>query len=268
MLRDDYSALAQATAAGAAPVIVELVFAGSLAPDEVARRIAEALPDAPVEVASAFQRATDRFHFASFPAVTPADRVPRVFAFARALAAQVGASEGNPVLEDSLYGAAAIGVADEESFLRICETRRKNLRPFGWPHPRIRTIEAWQHTRGAGSLVAVIDTGYSSHQELPGAIRQLAISLTAGCAALWAARHGGRQALTAEADRRGTTVQAMFVRCATEGLTRPPVWGGARDLGAGVIDAARLLAAELPTGAGANEAVRDEALPPEGVEPT
>ncbi|WP_417605244.1 S8 family peptidase [Primorskyibacter flagellatus] len=76
----------------------------------------------------------------------------------------------------------------------------------------------------------------------------LASSMTAGLAALWVARHGGRLALLDKANAAGTTVQAMWVHCATHGMTKPPEWNGARDLGAGIIDAKRLLDAPLPTG--------------------
>lgn len=473
MLSERYAALCAPTpaqtampgASGDASLIVELVFAAPLPPDEVAARIAVALPGRPVTVDPAFGGETDRFHFATFPGLEARGREPQAFAFARALSEAVGASEANPVLEDSLYGAAALGADETESFISLCETPRVNLRPFGWVHPRLRTPQAWAQTRGKGSLVAVIDTGYSSHQELNGVIRSqgqlnlveggtdardrfstglttnpghgtlvcsviasrgtadasgatggpgaitgaapeadvlpirairsvvsfrqttipvaiahavrsgaaviamalggptrvaateralreavaagvvivcaagncwpsvvfpaayaaqglctavaalrqdltpwpktgrgaqvtlsnfgenvwgaaknraadpdngirasqgttLATSLTAGCAALWVARHGGRAALKAVADARGTTVQAMFVRCAVGGLTPPAVWNGARNLGAGLMDAERLLAAALPAGAGAHEALPDAALPPEGVEPT
>ena len=447
------------------PVTVELVFAEPLAPETLRDRVAAALPGLPVEVASAFGAPLDRYHFVTFPDLPADGQEPLVFAFARALRAETGASDANPVLSDSIYGAAALGPVDEEGFLSLCETPRTNLSPFGWVHPVINTPAAWQATRGEGTRVAVIDTGYSSHQELNGAILQqgqlnlveggtdardrfstgimkhpghgtllcsvvasrgsadaagnvtgpgavtgaapaadilpiraiksvvnfdqrtipaaiahataqgagviamalggptrvssteralrdavaagvvivcaagncwpsvvfpaayaaqglctavaalthtltpwaksgrgpevtlsapgenvwgaaknraddpdtgvkaaqgttLATSLTAGCAALWVARHGGRQALRQKAQAAGTTVQAMFVACATRGLMKPPVWKGATNLGAGVLDAHHLLSAALPTGAGGHEAVADADLPPEGVEPT
>lgn len=96
----------------------------------------------------------------------------------------------------------------------------------------------------------------------------LATSLTAGVAALWCAHHGGRAALKARADAAGTTVQAMWVHCATHGMTPPPVWGGSKVLGAGVLDAERALAAALPHGATGTEALADTALPATGVETT
>lgn len=96
----------------------------------------------------------------------------------------------------------------------------------------------------------------------------LATSLTSGVAALWVAQHGGRAALKARADAAGTTVQSMFVHCLTAGLTKPPVWNGATNLGAGVLDAARALSNPLPAAPTGTEAAAAAALPPAGVAPT
>ncbi|OYX44851.1 MAG: hypothetical protein B7Z02_03265 [Rhodobacterales bacterium 32-67-9] len=448
------------------PVTVELVFAEERTPDAVADQIRAALPGVEVEVDSAFGSPEDRFHFVTFPGIAARGQEPEVFAFARALRRETGATDANPVLADSLYGAAAIGGGfDTEAALFSCETPRENLSPFGWVHPVIRTPQAWTRSRGQGAIVAVIDTGHSSHQELNGIIRSngqlnlveggtdasdrfnagflrhpghgtlvcsvvasrgsangagdvsgpgaitgsapeatvlpirairsvinfsqrtipaaiahavaqgadvitmamggptrvsatekalrdatraglvvtcaagncwpkvvfpaayaanglctavaalthtqtpwpktgrgpevtiaapgehvwgaaknkatdpdngikaaqgttLATSLTAGVAALWVARHGGRAALAQKASAAGTTVQAMFVHCLTHGLTKPPVWNGATDLGAGMLDAERLLGAALPAGPTGTEAVAEAALPAAGVEPT
>lgn len=88
----------------------------------------------------------------------------------------------------------------------------------------------------------------------------LATSMTAGVAALWVARHGGRAALKQIADDRGTTVQAMWVHCATAAMTPPNVWNGAQDLGAGVLNAADALNAALPAATEALQAPREEAV--------
>ncbi len=448
------------------PVIVELVFAEDRSPEAVADQVRALLPGTELVVESAFGQPADRFHFVTFPGIAARGQEPEVFAFARALRRETGASDANPVLTDSLYGAAALGGGfDTEAALFSCETPRENLSPFGWVHPIIRTPQAWGHTRGNGATVAVIDTGHSSHQELNGVIRAngqlnlveggtdasdrfsagflrhpghgtlvcsvvasrggasdtgevsgpgaitgsapeatilpiraiksvinfnqktipaaiahavaqgadvitmamggptrvsatekalrdatraglvitcaagncwpkvvfpaayaanglctavaalthtltpwaksgrgpevtiaapgenvwgaaknkatdpdngikaaqgttLATSLTAGVAALWVARHGGRAALAQKAAATGTTVQAMFVHCLTHGLTKPPVWNGATDLGAGLVDAERALNAALPTGPTGTEAVAEAALPAAGVEPT
>jgi subtilisin family serine protease len=71
----------------------------------------------------------------------------------------------------------------------------------------------------------------------------LAASLTAGVAALWVAAHG-RDALKAAAAQAGTTVQRMFNALIAQTAHRPPGW---RDgLGAGLVNAGRLIAEPLP----------------------
>lgn len=467
MLRDDFAVLQQSDTAldleGRA--VIELVFAAPLSVSEVEAAMRQALPEAEVTVRTAFEGAEDRFFFVEFPRISPRGQESLLFALARSLRPEVGAVEAHPVLPDALYGAAALGATDVESFAALCETDRRDDLPFGWVHNVIKTPAAWALTRGAGSTVAVIDTGHSSHRELQGAIRDagqrnfveggtdatdrfiggwlkhpghgtlvcsvvasrggvtasggtsspgavtgsapeatvlpiraiksvinfsqstipaaishavaqgadvitmamggpsrvaateralrdavaagvvitcaagncwpwvvfpaayapdglctavaaltpdltpwaksgrgravtvaapgenvwgaaknkasdsdngirpaqgttLATSLTAGVAALWVARHGGRAALKARADAAGTTVQAMFIHCLTQGLTKPAVWNGADDLGAGVVDAERTLNAALPVAATGREAVAEASLPTQGVNST
>lgn len=466
MLSAEFDALRGSDGASQHPgLTIELVFAEPLAPNVVRARIVEALPDITAEVEAVFSDESDRFHFVAFPDLDPDGREAQAFQFARSLRTVVEAQEANPILTDSLYGAMAVGAASDESFFSLCETPRVNLSPFGWVHPIIRTPQAWEQTRGAGSTVAVIDTGHSTHQELIGAILQsgqanfveggndasdrfdggflkhpghgtlvcsviasrgdcdaqgntsghgavtgsapeadilpiralrsvinftqrsipesiehaieqgadviamamggatrvasteralrdaveagivvvcaagncwrsvvfpaayapnglctavaalthdltpwaktgsgpevtlsapgenvwgsaknkasdpdhgiraaqgttLATSLTAGVAALWVAHHGGRAALKQAADAANTTVQAMWMHCATSGLTKPPAWGGNANLGAGVLDAEKALSAALPATPTGTEALPDAALPPTGVEPT
>ncbi|MEM7317741.1 MAG: S8 family serine peptidase, partial [Pseudomonadota bacterium] len=385
----------------------------------------------------------DRFFFVEFPEIDPKGQEGQVFSFARALRAALDAAEANPVLPDSLYGAIHVGT---ESLSGFCQTTADSTLPFGWHHPRIKTPLAWQKTRGQGSKVAVIDTGYSDHNELSGTIETngmwnfvegngdardrfsgglltnpghgtlvasvvgsrggadmdgsttspgavtgtaprakvlpiraiksvvdmtqrripaaishtvnqnadvivmalggpsrvsateqalrnaahaglvivcaagncypnvifpaayaemgictavaalqpdkrpwrntgrgpevsfsaygenvwgaaknkesdpnngirssqgttLATSISGGIAALWVAHHGGRATLRQKAQTAGTTVQAMWLHCARHGMSRPPEWAGATDLGAGIIDAQAVLNAPLPTGA-------------------
>lgn len=427
-------------------LVIEFVFADPLAPETLAARLGDALATADITVTPVFEDGPDRYHFVRFSGVTAQGQEAVAFDLARALRPVAEADEVNPVLADSLIGAAAVGGDDAESVFGACSTARDDTLAWGWVHPRIGTLAAWGQTRGAGSTVAVIDTGHSTHQELTGAIRQqgqrnfveggsdasdrfstgilkhpghgtlvcsviasrgtvdqngdvtsgggitgaapeamilpiraiksvinftqvtiapaiahainegadviamalggptrvasteralriavdrglvvvcaagncwprvvfpaayaaqglctavaalnpdvtpwaktgagpevtianfgvnvwgaaknkatdpdhgirpsqgttLATSLTAGAAALWVARHGGRAALRQKAAQAGTTVQAMFVHCLTQGITRPPVWGGADAFGAGLIEVDRLLACPLPTGA-------------------
>jgi len=71
----------------------------------------------------------------------------------------------------------------------------------------------------------------------------LAASLTAGVAALWVAAHG-RDKLKAAAAAAGTTVQRMFNALIAQTAHRPPGWR--EGLGAGLVNAGRLVAEPLP----------------------
>lgn len=72
----------------------------------------------------------------------------------------------------------------------------------------------------------------------------LATSLTAGIAALWVARHGGRAALKAHAAGAGTTVQAIFNQLIRASADKPSGWP--KGMGAGLVNAGGLLALPLP----------------------
>lgn len=453
----DYAALRESDPAGDRdPLSVELVEDRPQAVEQVAARVAAALPGVPLHVEAASDPAADRYFFVDFPRIDPRGQEREIFAFARELRRETGAAEANPVLPDSLYGVAHLAGGDE-SALAGCSTPRRDDLPWGWHHLLIETPAAWRMTQGQGATIAVIDTGWSSHFELadvlarqaernfveggtdardrfssgvmehpghgtlvmsvaasrgtvgpgggtggPGgitgtapaarvmpvrAIRSvvdisqrrigpaidhavasgadvvamalggpmrvaateaalrravnagavvvcaagncwgpvvipaayaplgictavaalqpdrrpwkgtcrgpqvtlsaygeqvwgaaknrpddpdngirpaqgttLATSMTAGVAALWVARHGGRQALLRIARQRGTTVQAMFVHCARHGMSPPPEWGGARDLGAGVLNARMALEAPLPAGTEAVPAPSEQAV--------
>ncbi|MEW9920941.1 S8 family serine peptidase [Marimonas sp. MJW-29] len=448
LAQDSYNSLERGgVPEGRDPLSVELVTAAPTTSEAMRARVAAALPDAAFDVEATFDAEEDRYFFVDFPDIDPHGQEIKVFEFARALRRDTDAQESNPVLPDSLFGAHHVA-GENEGLFSFCETPRDNGRPFGWHHPEIDTIGAWQHTRGDGSVVAVIDTGYSDHAELQGvttstgeinlveggtdahdqfstgllknpghgtlvmsvvasrgtansagqtgapgavtgtapaakvmpirAIRSvidfnqrriataidhavangaaviamalggptrvasteaalrraanagvvivcaagncwpavvfpaayaplgvctavaalqpdrrpwkksgrggqvsfsafgeqvwgaaknkasdpdggirasqgttLATSMTAGVAALWVAKHGGRAALKQIADQRGTTVQAMWISCATRNMQPPAVWNGALDLGAGVLNAHAALEADLP---GATEA--------------
>jgi len=70
-----------------------------------------------------------------------------------------------------------------------------------------------------------------------------AVALTAGVAALWLA-HYGRANLVAAARARGETLQDMFRRIARATARRPIGWDSF-EMGAGIVDARALLAADL-----------------------
>ncbi|MFK7836323.1 MAG: S8 family serine peptidase [Sulfitobacter sp.] len=438
------------------PLSIELVTADATTQVNMQDRVRAVLPNATFEVEAAFDPANDRYFFVDFPDIDPVGQEALIFEFGRALRRDTDVAEANPVLRDSLFGAHHVA-GGNESLFSFCETPRDDSLPFGWHHPRIDTLGAWKHTKGAGSTVAVIDTGYSDHAELrgvtttqgevnlveggtdandrfstgilkhpghgtlvmsvvasrgaanaqgktgmPGAITgtapeakvmpirairsvidmnqrrigaaidhavahgadvismalggptrvasteaalrraanagvvitcaagncwpsvvfpaayaslgictaiaalqpdrrpwdksgrggqvtfsafgeqvwgaaknrandpvggirssqgtTLATSMTAGVAALWVAKHGGRAALKQIADQRGTTVQAMWVRCVTAGMQRPAEWNGATDLGAGILNAKNALDAVLPGAAEAPQALEADAV--------
>lgn len=89
----------------------------------------------------------------------------------------------------------------------------------------------------------------------PGQGTSFAVALTAGCAALWLARHGV-PAVRAEATKRGTTVHELF-RSAVKKTVRKPAGWPSNSLGAGIVDALALLKlslAAIPAVAPASEA--------------
>lgn len=75
-----------------------------------------------------------------------------------------------------------------------------------------------------------------------------AVALTAGVAALWLAHHG-RADLLAAARASGETLQLMFRRLLRATARRPAGWDTS-ELGAGIVDARALLAADLDLGRG------------------
>jgi hypothetical protein len=89
----------------------------------------------------------------------------------------------------------------------------------------------------------------------PGQGTSFAVAITAGCAALWLARHT-RQKVRAEASRRGVSVQALF-RAALRQTAHAPAGWPYGELGAGIVDAEKLLDLAL-------DAIAIPGLPPPG----
>jgi serine protease len=77
----------------------------------------------------------------------------------------------------------------------------------------------------------------------PGQGTSFAVAITAGCAALWLARHS-RAAVRAEAARRGMNVQDLF-RSAVRKTARKPANWPTRSMGPGIVNAERLLGLSL-----------------------
>ena len=70
-----------------------------------------------------------------------------------------------------------------------------------------------------------------------------AVAITAGCAALWLARHS-KQAVRAKANMRGVSVLELFRAALRQTATAPPDWDLA-ELGTGIVDADKLLGLAL-----------------------
>ena len=148
-------------------LVLELVFDTLWRAPDVQTMLDQAVDGASPRVEAVFATEGDRFFFVTFPEGLSDGQEPAAFAFARALKAEIGASDVNVLLNDSIYGALDID-AEVESAVFSCSTPKDMTLPFGWVHPKINTPAAWQKSRGAGVTVAVIDTGFSSHSELSG----------------------------------------------------------------------------------------------------
>lgn len=82
-----------------------------------------------------------------------------------------------------------------------------------------------------------------------------AVAITAGCAALWLARHG-RAAVRAEANKRSVSVQDLF-RSALKATARKPAGWPTKSMGSGVVNAEKLLGlalADIPAPVGSGNA--------------
>ncbi|WP_165816007.1 S8 family serine peptidase [Kumtagia ephedrae] len=77
----------------------------------------------------------------------------------------------------------------------------------------------------------------------PGQGTSFAVAIAAGCAALWLSRHSP-DAVQAEAEKRGVSVQELF-RAAIKATARRPENWPSQSLGAGVVDAEQLLGLPL-----------------------
>jgi serine protease len=132
---------------------------------------------------------------------------------------------------------------------------------------------AWQGTcHGPDvTIAAPAENVYRAHVELKsGAVvgdvgqgqgTSFATALIAGVAACWLAHHGRANVITA-AHARGETVQALFHRLLAATARRPEGWDSS-GMGAGVVDAHRLLVADFDVGRERETAAALGAAPPE-----
>lgn len=121
---------------------------------------------------------------------------------------------------------------------------------------------------GAVAIAAPAENVYRARVSAPGAPgtefgqgqgTSFAVALVAGVAALWLAHHG-RAEVIAAARAGGETVQDLFRRLLRATARRPDGWDGL-DMGAGVVDAAALLGADLRLGRDRREAPALSAQP-------
>lgn len=149
-----------------AQLVVEIVFSTPLVAGAVGDRVAQVLPETPLEVAPALDvEGPDRFHFVRFPEFRAKGAEPECFAFARQLKTDLEADEVLPMFMESIYGASVV-TDDLQAMSGLCSTGSNNTLPHGWVHPMIDSVTAWAETQGTGTKVAVIDTGWSDHDEL------------------------------------------------------------------------------------------------------
>jgi serine protease len=92
-------------------------------------------------------------------------------------------------------------------------------------------------------LRATVHTDAEGRDYGQGQGTSFAVALTAGVAALWLAHHG-RANLVGAARARGETLQEMFLRLLRATARRPDEWDSF-EMGAGVVDAQALLAADF-----------------------
>jgi serine protease len=93
------------------------------------------------------------------------------FEVARHLRVELKASSARPVLVDSLIGAVAAAppaFVPEAMLGSFCESNDTGPEARGWAPVAMGVREAWTKTRGENVIIASIDTGLSSHDEVRG----------------------------------------------------------------------------------------------------
>lgn len=149
---------------------LELVYAEPRSQDTVQALVADVFGESlPVE--AVFDPNLDHHFFLTLVGRLRMDQEEAVFALARETRLALQADEINPILLGGLY-LNRFGVAPGR-LSGLCSTPELALSPTGWPHRMVGTKGGWtaqNAPQGRGGIVAVIDTGHSSHDELAGAI--------------------------------------------------------------------------------------------------
>lgn len=149
-------------------LVIELVFDDARRETTLRKEIAQKLQGT-YRVEAVFDSDSDYHFFLTLVGVpTRDDLADQIFERARQIRRDLDAAEANPLMIDSLYGAAAVvpGLA----LSGLCDTGEDASRGHGWAHAVIGTEAGWASNRGQGVKIAVIDTGVSDHDELQGVI--------------------------------------------------------------------------------------------------
>ncbi|MDB6183026.1 S8 family peptidase [Paracoccus fistulariae] len=149
---------------------LELVYAEPRSEDTVQALVTEVLGEG-LPVAAVFDPQSDHHFFLTLVGLLRMSEEEAVFALAREYRPVLQADEINPALIGGLYFQRA-GVAPG-LLANLCSTPEVPLSPTGWPHQMVGTKGGWntqKAPKGRGGIVAVIDTGHSSHDELTGSI--------------------------------------------------------------------------------------------------
>lgn len=145
-------------------LVIELVFETPRPEAELRQQVALRL-QGDYQVEAVFDPATDHHFFLTLLGVPTDDGLAdQIFFRAREIRHALDAAEANPIMIDSLYGAAA--VAPSLAPAGLCATEVNDRLPTGWVHGIIKTEAGWRSNRGKGVKVAIIDTGVSDHDEL------------------------------------------------------------------------------------------------------
>lgn len=145
-------------------LVIELVYADPRSEQDVRNLVADRLTGEYL-VEAVFDPALDHHFFLTLVGTpTRDDLADQIFQRARAIRKQLDADEANPLMIDSLYGAAAV----TKGLSGFCDTGEDPSRPHDWAHQIIETESGWASNRGKGVKIAIIDTGVSSHDELQG----------------------------------------------------------------------------------------------------
>jgi hypothetical protein len=149
---------------------------GGIADLEAERRRLAALLEAQGFELSYLDEDLPAFLLLQFPGVPRTISTPTLFAMADALARDLGLAScvpdvGSTFVDDPGQDQPITESAIGDGILRLtCFAAKNPALPIAWALESIRADKAWAKTKGAGSLIAQLDTGIAFHPEVdPGA---------------------------------------------------------------------------------------------------